>query len=275
MIFETPQDIGSRTAKGGYDNENDIMAMFENWKTDKNAQDFLKVMGVKIEEIRKIIMKRVGGRKKTDIQLFIINSEKTVKINLSLKKQNTQGYNHIGRNTVDHYCDLFVFSQLTRTGLKKYCGVPGYSPLDLLKSWKLDKRDYLNLRDIPEKITHSEEEAKGGRFFLDELPKKEVDSILSDFITKRDSILFHILSGNEPEYYVDWMIITKKDNNHIKLYLEPIGETMKRAKGSVYLSRTTQKSGSNLHIGPITVQKKGGTGGASQLQFKWKNIFPE
>lgn len=275
MVYETPQEIGSRTAKGGYSNENDIIEMFDNWKNDKIAQNFLKIMGFRIEDIQSLRTEKVGGRKKTDIQLFIKDSNKIITKNISLKKQNSQGYNHIGRKNVDYYCDLFDFSQTTRIALNKYCGVSGYSPSDLLKSGRIDRQSYLNLRDIPEKVKHSEEEAKGGRFFLDELHENEVDSILNDFTAKLDTIIFHILNGDEPEYFVDWFIFTKNDSNQINISIEPIAETINRAKGSVYLSNATKGSGSNLRFGPITVQKKGGTGGATQLQFKWKNIFPE
>jgi hypothetical protein len=42
---------GSKTAKDGFKNEKDIVDKFNNWKKDKIAQDWLKIMGYDIKEI--------------------------------------------------------------------------------------------------------------------------------------------------------------------------------------------------------------------------------
>jgi hypothetical protein len=44
-------EMGSTTAKGGFANERTICDKFNNWKNDKEAQIWLKIMGYDIEKI--------------------------------------------------------------------------------------------------------------------------------------------------------------------------------------------------------------------------------
>jgi hypothetical protein len=39
------EKIGSYTAKGGFDNEHDIVAKFNNWKSDRLVQAWLLILG--------------------------------------------------------------------------------------------------------------------------------------------------------------------------------------------------------------------------------------
>ncbi|MHA1251665.1 MAG: hypothetical protein ACTSRP_16860 [Candidatus Helarchaeota archaeon] len=276
-MSETPQEIGSRTAKGGFENERKIRDLLKNWKSQSDAKNILKSMGVEIENIKTLDAKILGGRKKVDLQIFITyESGNTQTINLSLKKQDRHGFNHIDRRTVDFYADKFQFSETTRIALKKFCGVPGFSPLDLLKSGELTKEEYFKLRDIPEKKHHTEPEAQGGRFYIDELSPKEQKAIIKDFEDKKEKIIHFILNGDDPEYPVHYLLITKQENDQTFYYIESLKTAEKRANGKIFLTKSRRKDiGANLQIGDILIQRKGGTGGATQLQFKWKNIFPE
>ena len=169
-MFETRAEIGSRTAKEGFNNEEDLRTLFSSWKQSDTAKDMLKSMGFDLHSIKHIDAIKKGGKSKTDIQLRVKLKDSTQKIvNLSLKKQNLQGYNHIGRTTVDNYCDLFGFSEITRRALKKYCGVKGFTPEDLLSKGEISKEKYLSLREVKLNKQHTE---SGRRFFIDELEKK-------------------------------------------------------------------------------------------------------
>ena len=42
--------LGSATAKGGFRNEDDIVAKFNDWKNDEDAQKWLEIMGYPINE---------------------------------------------------------------------------------------------------------------------------------------------------------------------------------------------------------------------------------
>ncbi|KAA0003821.1 MAG: hypothetical protein FE044_01055, partial [Thermoplasmata archaeon] len=44
-------ELGSKTAKGGFANEKAICNKFNNWKTDREAQSWLEIMGYEIEKI--------------------------------------------------------------------------------------------------------------------------------------------------------------------------------------------------------------------------------
>lgn len=44
-------DRGSKIAKNGFRNEDEIVEKFNNWREDKNAQEWLKIMSYKLKEI--------------------------------------------------------------------------------------------------------------------------------------------------------------------------------------------------------------------------------
>ncbi|NMG83308.1 MAG: hypothetical protein GIS02_03775 [Methanosarcinales archaeon] len=44
-------EIGSATAKGGFANERVVCEKFNNWKKDKEAQIWLKIVGYNMEKI--------------------------------------------------------------------------------------------------------------------------------------------------------------------------------------------------------------------------------
>ncbi len=46
--------LGSKTAKGGFANEHDIVAKFNAWQTDRDAQIWLEVMGYDLGKLNKI-----------------------------------------------------------------------------------------------------------------------------------------------------------------------------------------------------------------------------
>jgi hypothetical protein len=47
--------LGSKTAKGGFTNEQDVIDRFNNWKTDKVAQEWLAEMSYKINDIECLV----------------------------------------------------------------------------------------------------------------------------------------------------------------------------------------------------------------------------
>ena len=46
--------LGSRTAKRGFKTEKDIANKFNNWQIDEDAQQWLTIMGYKLDEIEKV-----------------------------------------------------------------------------------------------------------------------------------------------------------------------------------------------------------------------------
>jgi len=45
---------GSKTAKGGFRNEDDIVRKFNDWGKDEDAQKWLAIMGYPVKEIEKV-----------------------------------------------------------------------------------------------------------------------------------------------------------------------------------------------------------------------------
>ena len=70
--------LGSKTAKDGFKNEEEVVARFNNWKNDFIAQKWLGIMGYKIEEIEFVKALKIKGSYKADIQ---------VQITIKLKKE--------------------------------------------------------------------------------------------------------------------------------------------------------------------------------------------
>ncbi len=60
---------GSRTAKGGFANEKAVCSKFNNWKSDKEAQLWLEIMGYDIGEIDSVEAIHIPTRmKRTDVE---------------------------------------------------------------------------------------------------------------------------------------------------------------------------------------------------------------
>jgi len=126
----TTFEIGSTTAKGGFANEKEICNKFNNWRVDNEAQEWLKIMGYDLNEIKYVeaiqiptIMKekdikKLGLKetfeelmkfKKADAQIrILITIGKIIKVeNLSLKKANSDAdYNQVDKRWVDTYKEI-------------------------------------------------------------------------------------------------------------------------------------------------------------------------
>ena len=69
-------ELGSKTAKGGFVNEKAICRKFNSWKTDKEAQEWLKIMDYDIKKLDSVKAIQVPTRiKKCDISKFEVNEE--------------------------------------------------------------------------------------------------------------------------------------------------------------------------------------------------------
>lgn len=114
-------EIGSITAKGGFANERAICQKFNNWRTDPEAQTWLRIMGYKLEWIdtleavqiptrmKREVVERLGLSepyedlmrfKKADAQVrLVIKMGSITRVeNLSLKKANADSdYNQVDK----------------------------------------------------------------------------------------------------------------------------------------------------------------------------------
>ncbi|MEO0025923.1 MAG: type II restriction endonuclease [candidate division WOR-3 bacterium] len=264
-------EIGSRTARGGFANEREICKKFNNWKTDPEAQTWLKIMGYDIRTIDSVEailiptrIKKEGAEKlgfkesfenlmkfkKADAQIrVIITIGRIVKIeNLSLKKANSDAdYNQVDKRSVDSYKEIWGFDDDVALGLKLFTGeiAPNSYP-DITGNKKLrDKR----------------------RLFLDELPQTLQDKIINFFRENRILVVSDILKGRGG-LSANWMLVTRYNiiDDTTTWTLKDINTAMNFfGSGEVELSPK-----GSLYIGRITMQRKGGTPDPTKLQFKIK-----
>ena len=270
----TTFELGSATAKGGFANEKAICEKFNNWKNDNEAHVWLKIMGYDLKAINSVEAVQIPTRmkredaeklglkesfeelmkfKKTDAQVRIkIVIGKIIKIeNLSLKKvtirksKETSGFNQVDKRWVDTYQQIWHFDNDVTYGLKLFTGELK-PPKEIMTKVKLrDKR----------------------RVYLDELPGQLRNKIVNFFTNNKILVVSDILKGRGG-LSASWMLVTRYDEmqNTTTWMLKDINTAMNFfGYGDVFI--TEQGS---LHIGRITMQRKGGTPDPTKLQFKIK-----
>ena len=111
---------GSKTAKDGFKNENDVVDKFNNWQNDDLAKEWLKAMNYNLNEIKYVKASKIKGSFKADIQVQINVEIKLKKLldvqNLQVKLvSNPAGFNQIDKRWVDKYVELWnVPNEITK-----------------------------------------------------------------------------------------------------------------------------------------------------------------
>lgn len=236
--------LGSETAKGGFRNEKDVIARFNNWTKDEVAQKWLKAMGYKISDIEYVKASKVRGQYKADIQVRVriiikLKSQEDLQ-NLQVKLvSNPQGFNQIDKRWVDKYVELWDIPEDITKILKLFTG-----EIKPTRKGLKDKR----------------------RMLLSEMDKNDQDKIVSFFKNNKILIVSDLLKGRG-EFSADWVLVILKFNAESKWTLKSINEAMNLfGNGDVRI--TSQGS---LKIGKIGMQRKGGDAGrdtSKMLQFK-------
>jgi hypothetical protein len=237
--------LGSKTAKGGFRNEKDVVSRFNNWQRDKTAQEWLGEMGYKIGNIEYVKAQKVRGQFKADIQVRV---RITVKlkfqediVNLQVKLvSNPQGFNQIDKRWVDRYVDLWNIPSNIVKILKLFTG-------EIKPPIKVELKDQR-------------------RMLISEMPESDQKAIIS-FIRKNRILIISDLLKGRGEFSADWVLVILKANRESKWILKSINEVMNILGGGEV--RITEKG--SIRIGKILMQRKGGDGGretAKMLQFK-------
>lgn len=236
--------LGSKTAKGGFTNEQDVVVHFNNWKTDKVAQAWLGEMSYKIDNIEFVKASKVRGQYKADIQVRItilikLKSQEDLQ-NLQVKLvSNPQGFNQIDKRWVDKYIELWNIPQDVAKILKLFTG-----EIAPAKNGLRDSR----------------------RMFLDEMSESNQNKLIKFFNDNKILIISDLLKGRG-EFSADWTLVILKINGESTWVLKSINHVMNIfGAGDVRITRE-----GSLKIGKIGMQRKGGDGGrdtAKMLQFK-------
>lgn len=236
--------LGSKTAKGGFTNEQDVIDRFNNWKTDKVAQEWLAEMSYKINDIEFVKASKVRGQYKADIQVRItilikLKSQEDLQ-NLQVKLvSNPQGFNQIDKRWVDKYVELWNI------------------PSDVVRILKLFTGEIAptknSLRD-------------SRRMFLDEMSESDQNKLIN-FIKENKILIVSDLLKGRGEFSADWTLVILKVNGENAWVLKSINHVMNVfGAGDIRITRE-----GSLKIGKIGMQRKGGDGGrdtAKMLQFK-------
>lgn len=238
--------LGSKTAKGGFKNEKDVIARFNAWQKDTIAQEWLNAMNYNVSDIEYVKAIKVKGQYKADVQVRIriiikLKSQEDLQ-NLQVKLvSNPQGFNQIDKRWIKKYVELWnIPSDITKI-LKYFTGE--IKPIKTSKKIK-DKR----------------------RMLLSEMEKNDQEKIIKFFEANKILIVSDLLKGRG-EFSADWMLVILKLGKESKWILKSINEAM-NVFGSGEI-RITNKGG--LKIGKIGMQRKGGDNGrdtANMLQFK-------
>lgn len=268
MVETYRQELGSRTAKGGFANESNVVQKFANYKNDPQAIEWLKIMGYESERIKSLVALQIPTRlnrklinqfglnetifdetqkyKKADVQVQLtITTEDGIiyRENISLKKAEAN-FNQIDKRSVATYQKMWNFDNQIAELLKKFTG-----------ETKPTANEAISLRDPR-------------RWYLDELPQEQISNLLNFFNDNKLLILSDILKGRGM-LSAEWFLVTKQNSNgSYDWILKNINEVLNfYAQGDI---RISDRGG--LILGRLTVQRKGGTPDPTSLQFKMKPL---
>jgi len=271
-------NFGSSTAKSGFLTEKEVVKKFNNWQTDRDAQQWLKIMGYKLEEIKDLkaiaIPVRVNKKflesiglenikshdeflafKKADLQVRVyVNINGVWKVeNISVKKtKNNANFNQVDKRRVSEYKKYWRFSDKIEIALKLFTGeLPPQTHPEFLK--------------IP--ITKLRDKR---RIFLDELKPEILNDIIQFFSKNKVLVIADVLKGRGA-LSADWILVVYNIEKENKSFwtLKDINTAMNiYSQGEVRLSDK-----GSLWIGKVFMQRKGGTPDPTKLQFKIKPLL--
>jgi len=236
------REKGSEIAKAGFQNEDDIIQKFNNWKFDKLTQQWLVIMGYKIENIEKVQAIKVPMGYKSDVQVQVSIFLKDV-----IESQNIQ---------VKLVSNKNGFNQIDRRWINK-CEEQWNMPDDIAKILR-----YFT----GEKPPYIKNPRNKKRMFMDEFSQVEQDLIVNWITNHKMIIISDILKGRG-KFASEWMLVAQTIQTEQRWILKSMNYCLNFfGNGAVVIT----KKGS-INVGRIGVQRKGGDGGrasANQLQFK-------
>jgi len=231
--------LGSKTAKGGFQNEDQIRDKFNDWERDKDARAWLKAMGYLLGELKSVTAVKPHGHK-ADVEVTVTTADGKKKVEgLSIKLVSSEnGFNQIDKRWLKTYAKMWEM------------------PTDVVQALQL----YVG--EIPPTAPSRRPE----RMYLNELSEEAQESVLEFFRKRKQEIVSDLLAG-DGDHTADWFMVTFKNTDTPRWKIRSLPDTIKFfATGDVQMTRA-----GNLKIGEISMQRKGGDNGretAKMLQFK-------
>lgn len=231
-------ELGSRTAKGGFRNEDDIRDKFNLWQTDTDAQNWLAAMGFSPGEIRKLVAAKPHGDK-ADVVVLVETAAGNRREGISIKLVSSpNGFNQVDKRWLGQYARLWKMPPAVISALKKFVG-----------------------EEKPPPGTRQPD-----RMFLNELTADEQAAVIEFFSANKQRIVADVIRG-EGLNRADWFMVAWKTGDRPKWkIIRAIDAIDFFSQGKVEITRS-----GNLRLGKITMQRKGGDAGrptAQMLQFK-------
>ena len=240
---------GSEIAKGGFENEQEVADKFNKWREDLDAQTWLEIMMYNLDEIESVHAEKFGAQGyKSDINVVInitiVKRSKQTRLtsveNIQVKLvSNSKGFNQVEKKKVDAYTEKWHFTPEIVRLLKHYDGE--------LPPYKEQTRD-------------------SRRMFVDEFTEEE-QALLKDYLQKHIVMIVSDVIRGRGRFAAEWtLVINKHEGYHWVLIA--INEAIPCYLGDCNVTFTSK---GNIHLGNITLQRKGGDGGkdtANMLQFK-------
>lgn len=240
---------GSEIAKGGFQNEQEVVDKFNNWQNDMDAQSWLQQMMYNIEEIEMVHAEKIGQKGyKSDINVVIrVNVKKkgqdklleTVE-NIQIKLvSNNKGYNQVEKKKVAQYKKIWHMPDKIEELLMLYDG------------------------ECPPRAGSRDSK----RMFVDEFLDEERE-LLRSYLQKHLIMIISDVIRGRGRFAAEWTLVIQKIENEYKWKLIAVNEAISIYAGD-YTVKFTDKG--NIRLGNITLQRKGGDNGAdsaNMLQFK-------
>ena len=231
-------ELGSKTARNGFRNEDEIRDKLNNWQTDADARAWLAAMNYEIAGIDNVTASKPHGEK-ADVEVTVgtKSGESVERISIKLVSS-PNGFNQIDKRWLATYAKMWKMPPDVVEALKLYVG----------------------------EMPPNESSRDSRRMYLDELDPDAQKAIIDFFTAKKDEIVSDLLSG-DGVHAAGWVMVTFKATDKPKWLIRSSADTTRFfGDGKVEITKA-----GNLKIGRITMQRKGGDNGrdtANMLQFK-------
>lgn len=231
--------LGSETAKQGFQNEKDVVCRINQWATDDTARKWLSILGYHLDTITAVNASQVTGSHKADIRVTVDKDGKSFSHFIQVKLvSNLQGYNQIDKRWVDKYAEIWSIPSDIVMLLKLYTG-----------------------QSKPTSIGRDSR-----RMFASEFGGHDKEQLITFFKNNKKRILKTIFAGDDSSA-AQWLLVVQKVNRDSRWALWPMEQAIGYfGEGDVAISDR-----GSIHLGKITIQRKGGDAGretAKMLQFK-------
>jgi len=263
--------LGSQTAKGGFQNEDEIRDKFNDWKTDLDARKWLEAMNYRLNEIEQVKAAKPHGQKAdVEVRVKTQSGERVDGISIKLVS-NPQGFNQIDKRWLKTYVKIWDMPDEVHSALKLFVG----------------------------EVAPTKPGRNARRMFLNELSESEQQAVVRFFSSHCEQIVSDLFAG-DGEHAAGWIMVTLKSTDSATSadkFLMPHKLNTDKEKSDVPPATATQATGKpqwilcstadavaffgtgevqitpagSLKIGRITMQRKGGDNGresAKMLQFK-------